>query len=309
MKPFRKHVAISIDGGGIRGVIVTKALSIMEAALHKNSFNIFSLAAGTSTGAIIAAGIASGLTAELMTRLYDQLGDTIFRKSWRSFFWPLTKYRYSSQPLMEILTKYMGDRKMGNFWETSPRFDLIITTFDLVENRPRFIKPWKEEYADMPVVEAVLASSSIPTYFPVVDGRFVDGGIGSYSNPCFLAAYELQNCLGWKLEETTLISLGTGRNPNHIQVNDPSRYSVLDWIDPLVDAFAHSADDQQIHLVETFFRNLDFRRFQVDLEEDLPVDDPKSIPVLIQYGEKMGQMILDDAYDRALGNRPDLEIH
>ncbi len=33
MRPFRKNVAIAIDGGGIRGVIVTKALSMLEARL------------------------------------------------------------------------------------------------------------------------------------------------------------------------------------------------------------------------------------------------------------------------------------
>jgi len=30
MKPFRKHVAIAVDGGGIKGVIVTRALAILE---------------------------------------------------------------------------------------------------------------------------------------------------------------------------------------------------------------------------------------------------------------------------------------
>jgi patatin-like phospholipase/acyl hydrolase len=30
MKPFRKHVAIAVDSGGIKGGIVTRALAIME---------------------------------------------------------------------------------------------------------------------------------------------------------------------------------------------------------------------------------------------------------------------------------------
>jgi predicted acylesterase/phospholipase RssA len=63
MKPFRRNVAIAIDGGGIRGVIATQALSMLEQALGKPLHEVFRLAAGTSTGSIISSGIASGMTA------------------------------------------------------------------------------------------------------------------------------------------------------------------------------------------------------------------------------------------------------
>ncbi|MFQ5811653.1 MAG: hypothetical protein ACE5I2_00435 [Anaerolineae bacterium] len=49
MKPFRKHVAIAVDGGGIKGVIVARALAILEEYLGQSSHEIFRLAAGTST--------------------------------------------------------------------------------------------------------------------------------------------------------------------------------------------------------------------------------------------------------------------
>ena len=60
MKPFRKNVAIAIDGGGIKGVIVTRALASLERHLSKPVHDIFRLAAGTSTGSIISAGIGAG---------------------------------------------------------------------------------------------------------------------------------------------------------------------------------------------------------------------------------------------------------
>ena len=60
--PFRKHVALSVDGGGIRGVIVTRALSILEEHLSRPMHEIFRLAAGTSTGAILSAGLGAGWT-------------------------------------------------------------------------------------------------------------------------------------------------------------------------------------------------------------------------------------------------------
>ena len=175
----------------------------------------------------------------------------------------------------------------------------MLTTFDLVENRTRFIKPWKDEYKGWSMVQAVLASSSVPTYFPVVAGRYVDGGVGSYANPCYLAAYEIKYVLNWDPAETTLISLGTGRDPGKLKEGEADKYYAWNWIGPVLGAFLHSAGDQQVHLVETFFEQLDFRRFQVDLNQPIEMDDPKSIPALIGYGEEMGRMILNDFTDRA----------
>jgi len=304
MKPFRKNVAIAIDGGGIRGVIVTRALSLLEEHLGKTAPELFRLAAGTSTGSILSAGIGSGLTAAKMHDLYLSLGETIFKKTWRTFFWPLTRFRYPHEPLIEALHNVIGDKKMGDFWDTNPPTDVVITTFDMIANKTCFVKPWKPDYKNWPVIQAVLASSSVPTYFPVVNGRYVDGGVGSYANPCYLAAYEAQFCLKWDPRETTLISLGTGRDPKAVKAGQPGRFLAWEWLTPTLDAFLASADDQQVHLVETFFKDLDFRRFQVDLKKAIPMDDPRQIPELIQYGEKMWKMILNDQVDEAMGVKP-----
>ena len=304
MKPFRKNVALAIDGGGIRGVIVTRALSMLERNLKKPVHNVFRLAAGTSTGSIISAGIGAGLTAAQLHRLYISLGDTIFTKSWRTFFWPLARFRYHLEPLATALHEYIGDKKMSDFWTASPATDVVITTFDLLANKTCFVKPWKPEYQEWPVIMAILASSSVPTYFPVIAGRYVDGGVGSYANPCYLAAYEARFCLQWDPKETTLISLGTGRDPQTLKPSQPGHFMPWDWITPTLGAFLASADDQQVRLVDTFFQDLDFRRFQVDLSESIPMDDPRQIPKLIEYGEKMGNMILNDQIDGAIGDQP-----
>ncbi len=301
MKPFRKNVAIAIDGGGIRGVIVTRALASLERHLKKPVHDIFRLAAGTSTGSIISAGMAAGLTAEQMHQLYVSLGADIFKKTWRTLFWPLTRFRYPHEPLINALREHIGTKKMGDFWTADPPTDVVITSYDLVANKTCFIKPWKKEYMDWPVIWAVLASSSVPTFFPVVDDRYVDGGVGSYANPCYLAAYEAQFCLNWDPRETTLISLGTGRDPIGAESKKASLFMAWDWLNPTLDAFLTSAADQQVHLVETFFQELDFRRFQVDLSQGIAMDDPTQIPNLTAYGEQMGKMILDDQFDRALG--------
>lgn len=301
MRSFRKNVAIAIDGGGIRGVIPARALAILEDHLSRSSHDIFRLTAGTSTGAIISAGIAAGLTGAEMHRLYSELGGAVFRQTWRARLWPLTRYRYSHEPLRSSLRRHLGHVKMGDFWTAEPPTDVVITAFDLVENRTRFIKSWKEKYARWSATWSVLASSSVPTYFPAVEGRYVDGGVGAYANPCYLAAYEARFCLAWDMTETTLISLGTGRDPHTLQPGDAGRFWAWDWIGPVLGAFLQSADDQQVHLVDVFFEHLDFRRFQVDLREPIAMDDADRIPTLTAYGDELGHKILNDETDRALG--------
>lgn len=300
MKPLRRHVAVAIDGGGIRGVIVARALSILEDHLGQPSHDVFRLAAGTSTGSIVSAGIAAGLSATQIHRLYVDFGRTVFPRTWRSVLWPLTRYRYSLAPLEAALRQHIGDLKMGDLWTADPPSDVVITVLDLVSNHTCFVKPWKEEYANWPVTKAVVASCSVPTYFPVVEGRYVDGGVGAYANPCYLAAYEARFCLEWDPAETTLISLGTGRGPHTLQPGDADRFWAWDWIGPALGAFRQSADEQQVHLVRTFFAQLDFRRFQVDLRQSIAMDDVSKIPELTAYGDELGRKILADETDQAL---------
>ena len=301
MNPFRKNLAIAIDGGGIKGLIVTQALAVLEEHLGKPLHEIARLVVGTSTGSIIAAGIAAGYTAQELTHRYIEMGQSIFPNTHRKFAFPLSRYRYPDEPLNKALVDHFGDLQMGDFWSTSPPTDLVITAYDLLENRTRFIKPWKEDYAGWPVVKAVQASCTVPTYFPIVENRFIDGGVGSYGNPCYIAAFEAKECLKWDLEETTLISIGTGRSPYSFNPAQAARLWAWDWIGRIVDVFSQSADDQQVHLVETYFDGLDFRRFQVDLREHIEMDDIREMDRLVAYGSRLGRMITRDRIDRAQG--------
>lgn len=301
MKPFRKNVAIAIDGGGMRGIIVTQALAILEAALGKPVHEIFRLAVGTSTGSIISAGIAAGFSAARMNQLYIDMGKTIFPNSLRKKIFPLTRYRYSAEPFQQALNFFFGTLTMGDFWRNSPATDLVVTSYDLKENRTLFIKPWKQEYADWPVAKAVQCSCTVPTYFPVVEGRYIDGGVGSYGNPCYLAAYEARECLKWDPAETTLISIGTGRDPYNFDASNTPRLWAWDWLGRILGAFLQSAYDQQVHLVETYFKEIDFRRFQINLRESIEMDDTSQTERLVMYGSRLGRMILDDKVDKAQG--------
>jgi hypothetical protein len=298
MKPFRKHAAIAIDGGGIRGVMITTALEALEQELKKPLGEAFELAAGTSTGSIISAGIALNTNAADMTTLYKTLAPQVFKKTWRYYLWLLANYRYPNDELKRQLETHSQGKTMGDLWTDARKFDLVIVVRDLHETRSRFIKPWKPEYAQMPIATAVLASSAMPTYFPVVEGRYVDGGVGSFGNPCFIAAYEACIVREWKPEETTLISLGTGRlKPGTgLPLHAPDRFTPLQWLSPILDSLLNDANDQQARVVKQSFAGLDLRRFQIETEP-IGMDDVSAIDRLIEYGKTFGRMILNDQTD------------
>jgi len=309
LKPFRKNIAVAIDGGGIRGIVVTQALILLEEHLGQPLQKIARLVAGTSTGSIIAAGIAAGISASDLNHLYVTLGPKVFPTTLRKLLFPLTRYRYPSGPLESFLNAYFGERRMGDFWLGESATDVVITAYDLKENRNRFIKPWKEEYAGWPVSLAVQASCTVPTYFPITAGRYIDGGVGSYANPCYLAAYEAVRVLGWDPADTTLLSFGTGREPYSFTKRLGRSLPSWDWIARMFGVFLHSAEDQQVHLVEALFDQLDFRRYQVDLRESIPMDSIRHIDRLVEYGKVMGQMVLEDRYDRAMRILPEKPSH
>ncbi len=65
-----RRYLLSIDGGGLRGILPASALVQLERQTGRPARETFSFAAGTSTGAIIAAGIAAGIPAERILDLY-----------------------------------------------------------------------------------------------------------------------------------------------------------------------------------------------------------------------------------------------
>ena len=79
---------LSLDGGGIRGVVSATLLQAVEKAIAahypgQKLHDYFDMIAGTSTGSILAAGIACGRTATELVNLYKERGQDIFLESVR----------------------------------------------------------------------------------------------------------------------------------------------------------------------------------------------------------------------------------
>lgn len=341
MKPIRQNFALAIDGGGIKGVMVARALMRLEEEIGRPLHEVVKLVAGTSTGAIIAAGLAKGLTAKQIHDLYVEFGSSVFPKSWRNIS-PikfLVRYQYPTTRLIELLDRYLGPLTLGELHQQKPDLNLVLTATDIYANETRFIKLYKDRFADWRLRDAVMASSIVPTVYPVYEHEYkkfpddppsenwiplnrfwADGGVGSYSNPSYLGAYEIAFCLhdqGWALDNTTLISIGTGHGPLEkvwkrrlkwlFGMRTPAGLFGPEWVFPSFDIFIQDAARQQVQLVRHFFTNapimrangdpnagLDFRRFNMLFDEPISMDDTAAIPLLTEYGVKLGEMIIND---------------
>ena len=124
---------LSVDGGGIRGIIPAHWLTRLEAELKAQKsgslLDVFDLFAGTSTGSIIAAGLSVGKSAAELCALYEVGGKKIFSKSWLS-----NPFRYGGGALLpaysgvgldELLDKEFQNTRLG---DAAKR--LLITAFN-----------------------------------------------------------------------------------------------------------------------------------------------------------------------------------
>jgi len=239
MSPFR---ILTLDGGGIRGILTATLLERLEAA-QPQFLSLVDMVAGTSTGGILALGLASGLTPTQGRELYENLGTEVFKDS----FWDnlkdlvqLTGAQYSNKPLKKVLVKQFGDMTLGDL----PK-KVLISSFDLdneskTPGKPRSWKPkffhnfpGEDSDAHEKVVDVALRTSAAPTFFPVYQG-YIDGGVIA-NNPSMCAlAQALQKDTGAKsLRDLRLISVGTGANPKYVEAMDED-WGLVQWGSHLV---------------------------------------------------------------------------
>ena len=114
----RPRRLLALDGGGIRGVMTLEILRKIEQDLATAtgkgaSFRLgdfFDYIGGTSTGAIIAAGLAMGKSVQELVDFYIEAGPLMFEKS--SLIGRLRSF-YQADPLRKKLNSVFGERTLG----------------------------------------------------------------------------------------------------------------------------------------------------------------------------------------------------
>ncbi len=241
----QKRKILALDGGGIRGVLTLEILAEMEKQL-KQKLNkgddfvlgdYFDYIGGTSTGAIIAAGLSIGMSVTQLLDFYIKKGKDMFDKNFILKRW---KALYESGPLLEMLKETFGEDTDLMVRKGKYKSLLLVVTMNRstdspwpISNNP--LAKYNDETlpdcnSKIKLFQLVRASTAAPVYFPPETLQwdandpektfvFVDGGVTPYNNPAFLMyrmATQSAYNLNWETGEDKLliISVGTGSAPS-----------------------------------------------------------------------------------------------
>ena len=278
-RPLRR--VLSIDGGGIRGIIPAMVIAHIEKRMGKPAHELFDLMVGTSTGGILALGLAhpgpgkpAQFSARRVVRLYEEHGGKIFEHSlWRKVrtVGGFLEEAYSHEVLEAILGEYFADSTLAEC-----ELPTMVTSYDIQNRRTVFLKSWHTDHGKILCSDAARATSAAPTYFepkPLETGDesrvLIDGGI--FMNSPSVSAYAEARKL-FPDEPIALLSLGTGELTRPIPYEEARTWGSALWVmsllDCMFDGVSKAADHQmQLFLGERYQRlqtTLDFASDDMD---------------------------------------------
>ena len=278
LKPVPPKKLLSLDGGGIRGVITLEILARIEDILRQTKgmgnpgfrlADYFDYIAGTSTGAIIAACLSIGMSVSEISHFYHSFSKDMFPPAG---YLKRLRYKYEDDKLSAQLKQVLGA-------STTLGSDTVRTLLMMVMRNATTDSPWpicnnpRAKYNDtslpdcnlkLPIWQLVRASTAAPTYFPPEVVRigdkeflFVDGAVTTYNNPAFhlflmatIEPYQLQWPAG--RDKMLLVSVGTGTVPKanaSLRAND---MNLLFNARSIPEALIFAAQNEQDFLCRAF---------------------------------------------------------
>ena len=275
---------LSIDGGGIRGLIPALILSEIEKKTGKPISKCFDLIAGTSTGGILALGLTKPgedgqpeFSASDLAKIYQKRGKEIFNRSfWKgmSSVGGLADELYDHDGLEKMLAEYFGDTPIKE--ALTP---VLIPTYDISNRVPLFIKSWRDEHFTVLMKHVARATSAAPTFFEpslvTINGSrkpLVDGGI--FINSPSVSAYAEAIRIFDDEEHFLLLSLGTGELNRPIAYEEARDWGKISWLRPLLDCIFDGVSDAADYQLKKFLGD-DYIRLQANL--DVASDDMDNV--------------------------------
>jgi len=251
---------LSIDGGGIRGILPGQILVVLEEKLKAKTGNddariadFFDMVAGTSTGAILSAAYVCPddngkvkFTAQEALNFYLDEGDDIFDVGfWQKFtsMSGLTDEKFSARELERVLDNAFGETKLSELlkptclvsYDVSKRMPIIFTQHDAVKKSKDFL-----------VKDVLRGSSAAPTYFEAAriysispekkKYVLIDGGMVA-NDPALCAYSEALNTFDdvSGIKDMVIFSLGTGKNLKRYSYSQIKDWGPLSWAKPSID--------------------------------------------------------------------------
>jgi uncharacterized protein len=286
---------LSIDGGGIRGVVPTIVLQRLAAETDLAFLEGVDLVAGTSTGGLIALAVAAGIDLDRLRELYVDRSAAVFADSFYDDVKDLGKIIGADYDIANLRVELRHVFEDLTLAECSKR--VLVPAFDL-DNEDPAARSWKPKiFHNFPgpdsdglqlAYKVGTYTSAAPTYFQTEDG-YIDGGVFA-ANPSMCALAQVLDARvppdeRAELSEVRLLSLGTGRSLVHVE-GDSLDWGYVQWVRPLlgllldgVSGIAHYQCTQM--LGERYFRLAP--TFPPDVE--IAMDDVDQIPYLVEFAQ------------------------
>lgn len=301
-----KTKILSLDGGGLRGILTLGILENLEKQLDTQLGNYYDIIGGTSTGSIIASGLAIGKSVSQMIEMYKNLGKDIFGKGKIGMFtreWKtvraLFKENYPSKKLEKKLRLKDAFSSITLGDQEKLKCGLVINTkradtYSLwsVANHPE--GKYYESNKNLPIWKLCKASSSAPYYFKptridvksrsgkVFPSAFIDGGVSLANNPAWqLFLVATVPSFGFKRQHGEdnihITSIGTGRGIAREHPRKLLNRRAVQWASAIPDIFMTDALEMNSVIMNSFGKNLG---------EQTPIDSQFGDMSDIEYLEK-----------------------
>jgi hypothetical protein len=133
---MQRRYILSIDGGGVRGIIPALALMKLEQTTNRPARETFSFVAGTSTGALLASAVAAGIPAATMVQIYKTRLKDIFKPGppWNAMRRYTAGYMYDSANLNRVLREEFGS--LAGWRLNDSPIDILFTATGLADGKP-----------------------------------------------------------------------------------------------------------------------------------------------------------------------------
>lgn len=238
---------LSINGGGIRGLIALQQLVELEKIIPTPLYKHFDYIAGTSTGGIIAVFLSIGYTPTELLDIYLEHGDKIFDKRFLRFGLLRAKYKD------DYFNKVINDFAKGNSL-IDCKTSIIIPAYNASRKKLKLFKSTKAKEDiknNESLFNVVRSTASAPSYFkPLVigDDYYIDGGL-VVNNPVMMVFIE---ALKEGCEKFNILSFSTGVIEKPLS-KSIAKGGMLKWAEESVNILLTEMDQTTDYIMEQMF--------------------------------------------------------
>lgn len=295
---------LSIDGGGVRGIIPSRILQAIEESAGKPIHKLFDIIVGTSTGALITLCLANSFEtykASDIVNIYKDHSKFIFNRSLYHIIKTgdgLWGPKYPRKYLDKLIKSLFYCKPTGtSAMLSNSSCNVIIPTYSLSRGIPVVHSSYEAKRSsiyDNKMWEIAASATAAPTYFePSYVSQFmrfsdleVDGGIWT-NNPEILAISEAVKIKrDISIDDISILSLGTGIYRKRMIKNNIFNSGSIGWLKSgLIDMIINADMYEDSIIANSIFPNS--YRAQIFLPGDYQLDDScdETLSKLLQVAE------------------------